>query len=108
LPYATGGVALAHMKSSANIVASNFDTTSFPTPSLIGTSISSASVSDTLWGYAIGGGVDVAIDPRWVVRAEYLFLGFEKKDHGAVMPGIISLENGMNVQTVRAALSYRF
>jgi opacity protein-like surface antigen len=97
------------MKSTVTVSTSTFDTF-IPIPAnLIATSNDSATVKDTLWGYAVGGGVDVAIDPRWVLRAEYLYLGFEKKDHGAVViPGVSSLENGMNIQTVRAALSYRF
>jgi outer membrane immunogenic protein len=128
LPYATGGLAVAHMKSTVTISTitntstvtgggggggggggnSDFRTDAISLADLTTSASSAATVSDTLWGYAVGGGLDVAIDPRWVLRAEYLFLGFEKKDHGAVIPGITSFQNGMNVQTVRAALSYRF
>lgn len=29
-------------------------------------------------GYAVGGGWEYAIDPKWSVKAEYLYLGFDK------------------------------
>jgi outer membrane immunogenic protein len=30
------------------------------------------------WGYAVGGGWEYAFAPKWTIKAEYLYLGFER------------------------------
>ncbi len=108
LPFVTGGVALSRQQSTVTLAWSNFDIGGGLPGVLVSSFSNSTNVSDTLWGYAVGGGLDWAIAPHWVLRGEYLFLGFEKKTHNAPMAGVTSIENGMNVSVARAALSYRF
>ena len=105
MPYITGGAALGHIKTTVNVSGTYFNTTTGTNTGAFG---NSATVSDTRWGTAVGGGIDWAITPRWAVRSEYLFLHFPGKAYGALIPGLTSLRNGMDAHIGRIALNYRF
>lgn len=65
LLYVKGGAALARFETAAYIP---------------GGGVSSFAVLDHKYvlGYAVGAGWEYAIDPKWSVKAEYLYLGFEQ------------------------------
>jgi len=62
-------------------------------------------VSDTLTGYQIGGGLEYAMAPQWTLRLEYLYtdLGSEKLDH-------VGLTNTYDpdFHTFRAGVAFKF
>jgi len=60
-----------------------------------------------VWGYAIGGGADWAIDPRWSLRGEYLFVGLPGHTYGPLILGLGSLDNGMDLHLARLALNFK-
>jgi outer membrane immunogenic protein len=64
LAYATGGIAWARL----DYAASNTDTVVYST---------SAALSRTATGYAIGGGVEWEMTCNWFVRAQYLYYRFD-------------------------------
>jgi outer membrane immunogenic protein len=106
MPYITGGAAVAHVKSTVDVSGTYFNTGAGANTGAFG---SSATVSDTRLGTAVGGGIDWAINPQWVVRGEYLFLHFQgNKNYGALIPGVTSLQNNMDAHIARVALNYRF
>jgi outer membrane immunogenic protein len=94
LPYVAGGVALAgfepaHFRS--NAAGSNLWT-----------------ASDTRIGYTVGGGVEVAgIIPGWMLRGEYLYDHFGRKQYDWV-PGMRYSVMDLTMHTLRAAVTYRF
>ena len=71
LVYATGGLAFADIESDRNVTFSRaiggFSGTSF-----------SNSVSDTVWGWTIGTGVEWAFAPNWTTRLEYRYTKFRR------------------------------
>lgn len=67
-PYITGGLAVAHLKYN-----STFTDTWYPGGSNV-------AISKDKLGYAIGGGVEWRVAPRWLLRGEYLYLNFDHID----------------------------
>jgi outer membrane immunogenic protein len=65
LVYGTGGLALT------NLSVSNFYTDNFGAGA-----IENSAVSKVKTGYAVGAGAEWALDPRWKIRAEYLYVDF--------------------------------
>jgi outer membrane immunogenic protein len=69
MPYVTGGVAISQAKvtlaSSGSVVDLGFE---YPA--------ASDSMSKTLVGYAVGGGMEYALGRGWSIKGEYLHLGF--------------------------------
>jgi len=66
-----------------------------------------AGISDsfTKTGYAVGGGLEYAIDNNWSVKAEYLYIGLgNKKLRG---DNVVTIATP-SFQTVRFGLNYRF
>jgi outer membrane immunogenic protein len=66
LLYATGGLAYGELRSdySSGINA-------------VGAPVATGSSRSVRLGYAVGGGIEGAIDRHWTVKGEYLFLGFD-------------------------------
>ncbi len=62
-------------------------------------------MSQTMVGYAIGGGVELKLTDSWVARVEALHYGFSEEEFKSA-PGTIGIE--ADVTTVRAGLSMRF
>ena len=99
LLYATGGVAWENVDYSASV--------SIPF------SPASSSFSKTNTGFAVGGGVEWQAMPHVLLRAEYLFYGFNQNQTGsALIPGEALPVNfswsNSNVQVARVAASYKF
>jgi outer membrane immunogenic protein len=109
--YATGGGAWESLRT--NVLLS--------TDTAAGTSSESAAASftNTRSGYAVGAGYEWMINPKWIARVEYLHYGFGSGGNtfalpvncgvvaGGVCGGNISANNN-SIDTVRAALSYKF
>ncbi len=62
-------------------------------------------MSQTMVGYAIGGGVELKLTDSWVARVEALHYGFSEEEFKSA-PGRIGID--ADVTTVRAGLSMRF
>lgn len=109
-PYVTGGAAISHLTYTANYVETFY-------PSNVTNSVSKDAV-----GWAIGGGAEVRLGQRWMLRGEYLHMEFDNISGN----GIIACTAGVGVcatpanattfsynvkfreDLFRAALSYRF
>ncbi len=68
------------------------------------------SLSESLPGYVLGGGIEYALTPNWSLKSEYLYMGFESSsERYAVANG--SAGGNETIQRefhiVRAGLSYR-
>lgn len=66
--------------------------------------------SDTLSGWVLGGGVEVALTNNWSLKAEYLHFDFGTATVAAQSPGgqTYRFDNDIAVDTVKAGLNYRF
>jgi outer membrane immunogenic protein len=100
MPYVTGGVAFTQAKASADA-------------SVGGVTVATASTDKTSTGYAIGGGIEYAIDRNWSVKAEYLHLGFGKQTYdftGTVLgaTGTVSGDVKLDFDIARVGVNYRF
>lgn len=105
LPYVTGGVAFAGLKTSAAVGISDE----------VGPLVSlAASHSSNRTGWTAGVGADYALSDNWSFRAEYLYVDLGKETlldtqfHAldGVVTGKIGLETTANI--VRVGLNYRF
>ncbi len=65
-------------------------------------------------GYAVGGGWEYAFDNKWSVKAEYLYLGFDKDVtntgnlNGNTGTQVFSTTNLNGIHTVKAGVNYKF
>jgi len=88
MPYVTGGIAFA-------------DVDHTMTPAGVAT-------SDVLFGWTVGGGVEVMFDPKWTAKLEYLYVDLEDVDFAfaaaARAPG--TFDDDFHV--IRAGLNYHF
>jgi outer membrane immunogenic protein len=107
--YATGGLAVGHIKNTVTSSGATYSTGG-GTPVLVTGSAfnTSASLDDWRFGYAVGGGIDWMILPNWIVRGEYLFLDFDGKSYLNPAPMVTSVNTDLYVHTVRFAISYKF
>ncbi len=108
LVYATGGLAWERIE---NTVTAAAETTQDGDGSVdvIGKFNNSKTLRETAFGYAVGGGLEVALDAHWSARGEYMFLGFP--DHRQTLNEVspaTTLSSGLDLHIVRAGLSYRF
>lgn len=65
------------------------------------------------WGYALGGGWEYALDNKWSVKAEYLYLGFDKMTttgnfNGNAGTQIWTTTNLPGIHTAKVGLNYKF
>jgi len=109
MPYATGGAAWTKTFYTANYAPANLAPAPSPT---------SVSFSDTKTGWVAGGGFEWRYAPQWVIRAEYLYYGFDGSS--AILPfgpagSCTAGHCNWNVNTgtlqfqvVRAGVSYKF
>jgi outer membrane immunogenic protein len=98
--YVTGGAAFANL--------SRADTVSFPAGNTV-----NASQSTNASGWTLGGGVEWALAPNWIVRGEYLFVDLPSTTYTAVNPAIplsfITATHGdLHESIARVAVSYKF
>jgi outer membrane immunogenic protein len=106
--YGTGGAAWTGVSYAASLTP---DGVAFP----LGTS-ANANFSQTSLGYVVGGGIEYMFSQHWVARLEYLYYDFPGASGNAPVvptatcPGCSFAINFSNlqVQTVRAGLSYKF
>ena len=116
LVYATGGLAFGGVRDSL----SQLSTTNLAEPAL--TSTPSASRNTTLTGYAVGGGLEMAVTPSWSVKAEYQYIDLGSTTllatdsgidlyHGAdprqFDAGAASVSIGHTYHTARVGLNYK-
>jgi outer membrane immunogenic protein len=106
LIYGTGGLAVAHIKTSTDVF---FDPN---TPGVLGGFHFASSTSLTRWGYAVGAGAEYGFGNNWTVKAEYLYLGFGSFSH--VLPEVtapaFTWTNNMRFRehVARVGFNYRF
>jgi len=96
--YATGGMAMSHIKYRAN-----FADTRIPQNSV------GLELDDTKTGWTAGAGAAYAISPRWSVKGEYLYASFGKVS-GESPSGALQLQGDSRVKAniVRVGMDYRF
>ncbi|MGE0340706.1 MAG: outer membrane protein [Xanthobacteraceae bacterium] len=63
--------------------------------------------SETLWGWTVGGGVEVAFARRWSAKLEYLFIDLENGTIPVGPGGVVSADPS-RMHIVRAGLNYRW
>jgi outer membrane immunogenic protein len=65
-------------------------------------------------GYAVGGGWEYALDNKWSVKAEYLYLGFDKditttgNQNGPAGVQVFNTTSLSGIHTVKAGVNYKF
>ncbi len=100
LVYVTGGLAIADQKFSQNITQLNIAYTEI------------GSVSKTTAGWTAGVGAEYALDNRWSVKAEYLYVdpgSVSFSASGDIAPDYNSVHSAhLKASVVRAGLNYRF
>jgi outer membrane immunogenic protein len=94
LLFATGGAAFTH--ASDNVTATGFGT------------IFNASSTNT--GWTIGAGGEVAFAQNWTAKVEYLYIGTDVKQSGAltVVAGTISETAKIHDSLIRAGVNFKF
>jgi outer membrane immunogenic protein len=100
--YATGGLAVGRAEFS-NTTSLTLATTS---PAVSATSAISSSEETTRVGFAVGGGVEKAIDAHWRVKAEYLFVDLGSHTFLAGTGADTNIKIRDNI--VRVGFNYRF
>jgi outer membrane immunogenic protein len=118
LIYGTGGLALGHVDSHTNI-----STTLVPLPAALSISNAVGSESQFRVGWTAGAGAEFALDPRWSIKAEYLYydLGTLTYSSGPAVVTVITPppatpEASIGVKSsaefkgsiVRAGINYKF
>jgi outer membrane immunogenic protein len=105
--YATGGLAVTNLK-----VTGSFSDNSPP----IG-AIENAAVTKDKLGFAVGGGVEWALNRNWSLKGEYLFVGFGKVTAsgfitqtrtGVAYSQAISTTSDLSAHVARVGINYRF
>jgi outer membrane immunogenic protein len=111
LLYVTGGLAYGQEKLTGLVTATNGGTETFP-----------FGVTNTIVGYAVGGGGEWAITPHWSVKAEYLFvqLGGSSQQVTTTTSGFLGgmgslptdamtlAVNRENISIARGGVNYKF
>lgn len=87
LIYATGGIAWG-----------NFDLS-------IADTLGASRASETLFGYVVGGGLEMKLAPNWSARVEGLYYGFGESDF-RIGGGAVPVD--AHTTTIRAGLTYHF
>ncbi len=101
LVYATGGLAVTDFHSTGAFT----DT--------FGPETENGSKTTTKAGWTLGGGVEAAIDPKWSLKAEYLYADFGSvSSSAALVPAVLSQVMDhtakLNTSIVRLGLNMRF
>jgi outer membrane immunogenic protein len=70
------------------------------------------SVTGTLTGWTAGAGVEYGITPNWLLKAEYLYVGFPSQNLTEINPAFptftATASNRLNASIVRVGLDYKF
>ncbi len=60
-------------------------------------------------GYAVGGGWEYALDTKWSIKAEYLYLGFDKDfTYSGLTPVVASTTHFSGLHTGKVGLNYKW
>jgi outer membrane immunogenic protein len=96
LMYATAGYAYAKLETTASASA--------------GGATASLSQDTMRNGWTAGGGIEVALTPRWSIKAEYLYMNFGSATMAWAVPGLPTLneQNKLDMNVVRTGINYRF
>lgn len=96
LIYVTGGYAYARLETYASATA--------------GGSSATLSQKDFRNGWAAGAGIEVALNPRWSIKAEYLYMDLGSATTNWAVPGLPTLTDNtkLNMNVVRTGVNYRF
>jgi outer membrane immunogenic protein len=99
LVYATGGLAIASVKTTLNDVYPSGLVTTTSTPTYV--------------GWTVGGGVEVALWSNWSAKAEYLYVDLGSKQNNFYEPSPpgwprISSSTSVTANIVRAGVNYKF
>ena len=106
LLYATAGIALTDFKFSSSYADNAIDST-FPG----GTG--SQSVSNVRTGWTIGGGGEWAVDSRWSIKAEYLYMDFGSTNFTVPLSNTedyrqtMGIDADLTAQVARVGVNYR-
>ena len=65
--------------------------------------LTGASETKTLPGWAIGAGVEVALNTNWSARAEYLYVDLSERSYS-----LTGTNNGFETSLLRFGVNYRF
>jgi outer membrane immunogenic protein len=96
LVYATGGAAVTEIET-------KFALLDGLVPDL------NVSDSQTHWGWTAGAGVEVAINEKWSLKAEYLYIDFDEENYFADdISDFAEYGVDLDTQIVRAGVNYRF
>jgi outer membrane immunogenic protein len=117
LLYATGGLAVTHVRDSA-VCTSSPGISRCGNTSATGSSLT-WSDSETLTGGTVGGGIETMFAPNWTARVEYLYAKFKDTTPPVTstsggpfnptttpIPSLFSFNHDLNV--VRLAINYKF
>jgi outer membrane immunogenic protein len=98
--YATGGVAITNVALSQSVLFSASDTTM------------TGSGTRTLVGWTLGAGVAYAISQLWILKAEYLYVGFPSQSlsetNQAFPTFTASVSNKTDASIVRVGFDFKF
>jgi outer membrane immunogenic protein len=98
--YATGGIAFTNVTFSQSVLFS------------ASSSSMAGSVASSLTGWTAGGGVEYGVTPNWVLKAEYLYVGFPSQNLTEFNPAFptfsASASNRLSASIVRVGLDYKF
>jgi outer membrane immunogenic protein len=108
LPYVTGGLAWGVVKNTVTVSGTHYDIGGGLPGTVISSFNNSNSSTDWLFGFAVGGGAEWMIAPRWIVRGEYLYINLSGKSHTLVVPGIAASNTDFDAHIARVALNYKF
>jgi len=70
------------------------------------------SVTNTLTGWTVDGGVEYGFTPNWLLKAEYLYVGFPSQSVNEFNPGFPTFtgitSNHLSTSIFRVGLDYKF
>jgi outer membrane immunogenic protein len=99
--YVTGGVAFANVSFAQSV-----------TFNVIPSSTMAGSVTSTLTGWTVGGGVGYRFAPDWSLKAEYLYVSFPGQNVNEVNPAFptftATTSNRLSTSIFRVGLDYQF
>lgn len=105
LVYATGGAALTDM---------SYTQSARGLPA--GAAFGSSEVSDTKWGWTVGGGLEYALGNGWSVKGEYLFARFSGMSTSTIVTNAVSgstqnltgSTSDLDLHVARGGLNFKF
>jgi outer membrane immunogenic protein len=111
LLYGTGGVSFMQSKASASCIAAN----SFCSPGNLASGRTD-SVTKTVAGWTLGGGVEAVVAPNWLLRGEYRYTSYAGYHaslmHGSSVPccdlDVVDADIKNRTQTVLIGFAYKF